>query len=598
MNDLRPLQFIRQGYERFLEAQQLRMSSNVDGLALLAVLGLLCGLLAGAVIIALRLTMELVADQYMPGGNVEGFENLSPRARFLLCVVGGLVIGLILRALKPKSTSMGVVHVIERLEYHQGHLPFKNAVLQFIIAALALLSGHSVGREGPSVHLGAASGSILARILRVPNNGVRILVASGVAAAIGAAFNTPLAGVIFAMEVVLMDYTVIGFTPVIIAAVSATSLTRIVFGDATAFAIPAFELTAVSEIPVIALMGVMIGCLSALFIQMTLFTTSLFMHQSIWLRTTLAGVITGSIAMYLPEVMGTGYDTVNHIFLAQFGLVAVLLLTLAKIVATASAIGLGIPAGLIGPTLFMGAAGGAAFGWATSLWMPDIASPGFYAILGMAAMMGATLQAPLAALIALLELTGTQAVILPGMIAVVMAALITRALFGKSSIYRHLMLVRGLDFRNSPMSKALRRIGVAKVMERNFVESSAVVSRAAAESLLQREPRWILLRSADRKRTASILPASDLASFLYQEADPDNPTVQPLEDEDDLDLSRIPALRQEASAVSIVATLYEADEKMRARDCQLLFVTGAHGAARHKIYGVVTREHIDNSYRL
>lgn len=594
MRQSRLLRFIRRGYGRFLEAQQVRMSSSFEGLPLLALLGLFCGLLAGGVIILFRLFMEGAANQILPGGNVENFEDLSRPARFGLCIAGGLLVGLLLHWLKPSSRNVGVVHVIERLDYHQGYLPLKNAVVQFIAASISLISGHSVGREGPSVHLGATSGSVLGRMLRVPNNGVRILVGSGVAAAIAAAFNTPLAGVIFAMEVVIMDYTVIGFTPVIIAAVSATSLTRLTFGDATAFIIPPFDINSVQEIPLVALMGALIGCVSALFIQVTLFTSSLFVNQAIWMRTLLAGLITGTVALLIPQIMGTGYDTVNHMLLAQIGLTGVILLTCAKLLTTATAIGLGIPAGLIGPTLFIGAAAGGTFGWAASGVFQDLASPGFYAMLGMAAMMAATLQAPLAALISLLELTGNQAVILPGMIAVVMAALVTRVVFGKSSIYRHLMLTRGLDYRNTPMSKALRRIGVASVMERDLIRQTRHVTRAQAEKLLKREPRWILLTDFEDQRKTSILPATDLARYLSQQHTETTPT-----DTDDhrIDLLKIPAKRLDASAITIIATLQEAHERMQADDCEVLYITGAHGASKKRIYGLVTREHVESSYR-
>ena len=446
------IHFVSTGYDRFREAQQVRMSSNFDGLPLLALLGLICGIVSGGVIIAFRLAMQSGGDLILPAGNIEGFEALSKEARLFLCVAGGLIVGLLLHSLKDKSRTVGVVHVLERLDYHQGYLPIKNAVVQFVSATISLLSGHSVGREGPSVHLGATGGSILGRILQVPNNSVRILVGCGVAAAISAAFNTPLAGVIFAMEVVIMDYTVIGFTPVIISAVSATTLTRVLLGDDQAIMAPIYDLNFIYEIPLVALMGAMIGCISAAFIQMTMFTSSLFVDTAIWIRTTLAGVITGLIAMLIPEVMGTGYDTVNHVIFAQIGLAGVLLLTLAKLLTTSTAIGLGIPAGLIGPTLFIGAVAGSAFGLFATNFVPGIAGAGFYAMLGMAAMMAATLQAPLAALIYLLELTSNQAVILPGMTAVITASLVTRVVFGKSSIYRHLMLARGLDYRNTPMS--------------------------------------------------------------------------------------------------------------------------------------------------
>jgi len=215
------LLFINRGYNRFIEAQQVRMSSSVEGLPLLAALGLVCGLLSGGLIILFRLVMEGAANEWLPNGSIERFEELSGLDRLALCTAGGLIVGLILHKLKPNNRGVGVVHVLERLDYHRGYLPMKNAIVQFVTATISLLSGQSVGREGPSVHLGAAAGSALGRSLHVPNNSIRILVGCGVAAAIAAAFNTPLAGVIFAMEVVIMDYTVVGFTPVILASISA-----------------------------------------------------------------------------------------------------------------------------------------------------------------------------------------------------------------------------------------------------------------------------------------------------------------------------------------------------------------------------------------
>lgn len=589
----RPLAFLRRGYERFLEAQQVRMSSNFEGLPLLALLGLLSGVVAGGLIIIFRLALESTAEQLLPNGDIGGFESLSGLSRILLCVGGGLLVGLILHCLKPKNRSVGVVHVIERLDYHQGHLPLKNAVVQFFTAGIALISGHSIGREGPSIHLGAAAGSGLGRMLHVPNNSVRILVGAGVAAAIAAAFNTPLAGVIFAMEVVIMEYTVIGFTPVIIAAVSATTLTRIVVGDDSAITVPLLELNSVQEIPIVALMGAIIGCLAAVFIQITLFTSSLFSRQVIWVRTMLAGAITGSIALSLPEIMGTGYDTVDNILIMQVGLGTVVLLTFAKIVTTATAIGLGIPAGLIGPTLFIGASAGGAIGAAAAIINPDIAGSGVYAMLGMAAMMAATLQAPLAALIYLLELSGNQTIILPGMTAVVTASLVTRIVFGKSSIYSHLMLSQGLDYRNSPLSKALRRIGVASVMDRNIIQQPCTISRQQAEDLLKLEPRWLLLCDELDQRKTSLLPATDLARHLN-----DLDTNPGQAGSPELDLLKIPAKRLDTAPVTIVATLQEAHEKMESEQCTVLYITGAHGESKKRIYGVISREHIESSYRV
>lgn len=569
------------------------MSSQFEGLPLLAILGLICGTFAGGLVVVFRLVIENVAFHWLPNASAENFEDLSRLDRFILCAAGGLIVGVILHFLNVKQRNVGVVHVLERLDYHQGRLPFSNAVIQFITACLCLLSGQSVGREGPSVHLGATAGSILGRSLRVPNNSVRVLIGCGVAAAIAAAFNTPLAGVIFAMEVVIMEYTVIGFTPVIIAAVSATTLTRLTFGDDIALSIPDLNFNSLQELPMVALMGALIGCLAAAFIQLTLLINSVFIKQVIWIRTTIAGVITGLIAITLPQVMGTGYDTVDSILLLQISTTTIVVLVIAKTITTAAAIGLGMPAGLIGPTLFIGATAGGAIGLSIASVSTSTAGVAFYATLGMAAMMAATLQAPLAALIYLLELTANQAIILPGMTAVITASLVTRVVFGKSSIYRHLMLVKGLDYRNSPLSKALRRIGVASVMERNIIQQQRFVTPVEAEALLQNEPRWILLTDEEDHRKNSLLPATDLARHLNEIG------VQIQSEQDkQLDLFRIPAKRYNTAAITIIATLQEAHEKMESEQCDLLFIQGAHGNSKQRIYGVITREHIESSYRI
>ena len=163
-------------------------------------LAIATGLVASLVIILFRLFIDYGQVLLFPTGEIESFGDLPWHWVLGLPIAGGLLIGLLLSGLSPESRNTGVVHVIERLASYEGRLPWKNAVRQFFGAGIALISGHSVGREGPSVHLGAASGSLLATGLELPNNSVRILVASGTAAAIAASFNTPIAGVIFAME--------------------------------------------------------------------------------------------------------------------------------------------------------------------------------------------------------------------------------------------------------------------------------------------------------------------------------------------------------------------------------------------------------------
>jgi H+/Cl- antiporter ClcA len=253
-------------WNQWLDKLGMRVS-RLDALPQLSLLAIPVGLLSGGIIIAFRMLVESTQAVLLPGGEIENYEALSPVLRLILPTAGGLLIGLVWQYLKPGVRDVGIIHVMERLAYHQGRLPLRNALAQFFGAALSIISGHSVGREGPSVHLGAASGSQLGQWLRLPNNSNRTLVACGIAAAIGASFNTPLAGVIFAMEVVMMEYSLASFAPVILAAVSATTLTQAVYGAMPAFTIPTtLHLGSLLELPYVVLMGMVLGSLAALFI--------------------------------------------------------------------------------------------------------------------------------------------------------------------------------------------------------------------------------------------------------------------------------------------------------------------------------------------
>ncbi len=579
-------------YQEFVDEQRVRMAGSYDGLLQLSFLAIICGIVSGGVIVLFRWCIENGAGIFTGEPTGEGFESLSILARFSLVLIGSILVGIFLHFLAPRDRNLGVVHVIERLTYHQGYLPIRNAVVQFIGAVIALASGQSMGREGPGVHLGATAGSALGRSLEVPNNSTRTLVGCGVAAAISAGFNTPLAGIIFAMEVVMMEYTIIGFTPVIISAVSATTLCRAVFGDSPAFSVPPFEWTSMTELPYVAILGFAIGCLSAGFTHSTLYMSSLLTDRPIWLRCGLAGLIVGLIAIVAPEVMGIGYDTVNLVLLGQISFSTLALILVAKTVATACAAGLGIPGGLIGANLFMGACAGSLIALAAQTVKPDLAYSGFYAMLGMGAMMGATLQAPLAALMALLELTANQSIILPGMICIIFATLSERLIFKKPSIYRLLMIAKGLDFRNSPVAQALRRIGVASVMDRNLVQQPEEIDFEKAESILKLQPRWLMVLTENQQ--ASLISATDLSAHLAELRADSEENGEHLPET--VNLLTFPAKRNIASRITTIDTMQEAYERMESEGVDHLFVSGAYGKTQEKIYGVITEEHIEKSY--
>ena len=555
----------------------------VDALPQLALFGVVSGLLSGAVIILFRLVVDIGAETLFPMDTSEAYESIPPLWRFVIAVLGGLVVGVLFQLTGAGSRHVGVVHVMERLNYHQGHLPLRNAIMQFAGAALSIVFGHSVGREGPNIHLGATSGSLLGQRLGLPNNSVRTLVGCGVAAAIAAGFNTPLAGVIFAMEVVLMEYTIIGFVPIILAAVSATALTRLVYGEDALFIVAAQQWHTVDEFLYVLALGVAVGALAAAFIRLTLWISRLTRNLDIWVRLLLAGAIVGLIAVPVPQVMGIGYDTLNSALLGELALLTLAMIVVGKLLATSACIGLGSPGGLIGPALLIGAAaGGLLEAFATATFGAGIFSSS-YAIFGMGAMMAATLQAPLAALLALLEMTADPNLIMPGMIAVVSAVLVTRVVFRCPSIYQLVLQSQGLDYHNDPVSQTLRRIGIVRAMDRKFARAPANISRAEATTLLQQSPHWVLVSDGDD--VVALLLAADLDRYIS-----DN------QDDGAIDLLEIPATRKDVSRANVVASLQDALELLDKSGKGALYVTGAKGRGQQRVYGVLTREDIERSY--
>ncbi|MES9900268.1 MAG: chloride channel protein [Sedimenticola sp.] len=566
--------------------EQLRLHlSRPDALIQLALLGLITGLLAGGIIVLFRVIVEAAQLGLLPGSHAESFETLPAWARLLLPLLGGLVIGLAFTWRSKGFSVLGVAGVMERMAYHQGYLTLRAFMQQFFGAAVALISGHSVGREGPHIFLGAASGSLLGQYLTLPNNSIRTMVGCGTAAGIAASFNTPLAGVIFALEVVMQEYTVASFIPVILSAVSATVVSVAVFGSAPAFTIPVLQLGSLSEIPLLILLGLAVGALSSLFIHLLEKTAEYSKEIPFWIRCGLAGLIVGLLALATPQVMGVGYDTVNAALLGEIGISLLLLVLAAKVLATVASIGLGIPGGNIGPVLFIGACLGSAVGLLLNqVSGGGLVDVGLYALLGMGAMMGASLQAPLAALTAMMELTYSPQIIMPGMLVIVVASLTASELFRKESLFVSMLKSAGMDYDANPVLQALRRIGVAGVMQKSFARLPRNAGRQQAEEVLAAGPEWILVDGEEAPVT--LLSAVDLARQLQED-----------ETLDEVDLIAMPGKRFDVASVHLQANLQEAIERLDQQGVGALYVERMTAPGIHRIYGVLTREHVESAYK-
>ncbi|MCL7744813.1 chloride channel protein [Guyparkeria hydrothermalis] len=498
---------------RFIERLRLRLAQP-DALLQVTLLGLFAGLVAALMVVAFRLALEglQVYGLGLPGA--ERYESLPAEWRLLLPVGGALILGLAFHLLPIGMRNVGVGHVIIRFHRFGADLPWQNAIVQFFAGIWGLLIGLTGGREGPGIHLGAFGGSLIGHTLGLPNNSVRTLSGCGVAAAISAAFNTPLAGVIFALEVVIKQYTLASFLPVILASSMGALLATTVFGPEAVFNIEIHQQMSFWEVPTLLGLGLVIGAMAAGYIQIIEGTIARSWKWPVWARFTAAGVATGIVGFWVPEVLGIGYDTTDLVAAAELTLGALLVVALAKWLLASVTVGLGLPVGTIAPILMIGAMVGGTLG--SLLYHLDqipLADVAFYTVLGMGAMMGATLQAPLAALAAVLELTSDTGAILPAMITIVVSGLVSRMVFGKDALYDAMLRANDQQMPGPSLWFNGDNIGVSSIIERRVAEVTCPCNLARFEQALEDKPAWIVLRDEERNAMGVIRYAPARAAY-------------------------------------------------------------------------------------
>jgi hypothetical protein len=383
------------------------------------------------------------------------------------------------------------------------------------------------------------------------------------------------------MEVVMMEYSISGFIPVILAAVAGTTINQLVFGSGSVFHPPQGGLRSLLELPVIALAGLVIATFAAVFIRMQAFSSELSLNKPVIVRFALAGLLAGSVAIFAPEIMGVGYDTIDSALAGHMGLWLLFGILTAKLVVTAVSLGVGIPGGVIGPLLYMGACIGGIVGIVANQLMPNEASEvGFYVILGMGAMMGAALNAPLAAMVAILELTYNPQIIFPSMLMTVVACLGTKWLFGCDGLFQTLLAVQGKKNNMAPNEQLLSRSGVRSLLDKHIRITENAITYGDAQQLLAHHPHWIVLREQKL-----LLNPSDLA--LYLSENPATPDTL-------LDLLTIPARRLDMIELDDRTNLYQALLSMNQAQVDAAYVpiTSKPGL------GIITRTRLDNYYKL
>ncbi len=452
----------------------LRRSAN----SALIALALVVGVAAGFGAIAFRWLVETMTLIFSGHADYAAVTDHAPNPLVpwlggffvvLAPAVGGLIYGPIIHRWAREARGHGVPEVMYAINKRGGRIPAKVAFVKALASAITIGSGGSVGREGPIVQIGSAVGSSLARAVRLNESQVRLLVACGAAGGIAATFNAPIAGVFFAMELLLVNFAARTFAAVVLSSVTASVIARGFLGDEAFLVLPEFHVGHIYEYALYAILGLLAALVAIGF------TKVLYWFEDVadkiwrgpeWLRPAVGGLLLGLLLLVLPQMYGVGYPVLENAVMGEYLIGFLVVLLLAKVVATSLTIAIGGSGGVFAPSLFLGAMLGSAFGQGLDALLPGAGiNPGAYALVGMAAVFGGASRAPITAVIILFELTGEYSIILPLLLAVVISTMIATKL-SKESVYTAKLRRRGVDLTSRPGTVALAGLSVSSLMRK------------------------------------------------------------------------------------------------------------------------------------
>lgn len=425
------------------------------------------GALTGLVSIAFARLIELV--QWVAIGAPELASYVVPylpRWRIVLVpAVGGLLVGLVGRYLSSEVRGHGVPEVMEAVALRGGRMRRRVAFTKSLASALTIGTGGSVGREGPIVQIGAAVGSGIGQFLSLPSDQLRALAAAGAAGGIAAAFNAPIAGTFFALEVIARNFSARTFGPVVLCAVFATLVSRFHFGDDPAFIVPPFQMGSAWETPLAAGLGVFCGLVAVAFCKVLAALERVFAKLPLpfVVKPALGGLLVGGLILVSPHLYGVGYETMDSTLSGSLPWHELALLLVLKPLATSLTLASGGSGGVFLPSLYLGGLAGGLFGAGVLAVLPGVGtSSGAWALVGMAGVLAGTSHAPVTAVLLAFELTHSYDVMLPVMLAAALATLVARSL-ARDSIYTEKLRQRGIDI-DRREDLALRSVSAGEVM--------------------------------------------------------------------------------------------------------------------------------------
>jgi len=444
--------------------------------------------------------------------------GLGRSAVIFIPALGGLLVGPMIARFAPEARGHGVPEVMTAVATRGGIIKARVAVVKILASAVTIGTGGSAGQEGPMVQIGAASASALAQRLKVPASHMRTLVACGAAGGLAAVFNAPIGGAMFALEVITGELTP-AFGAVILSSVSATAVSRGLFGNRPAFLVPQYNLVSTRELALYAVLGVLAGLASAAFIKLLYGLEHRVgrWHFPARYKPVVGGLLIGLMGRFLPEIFGTGYGAVEDAIWGRMLPTTLALLVVMKMAATSITLAFGGSGGVFGPSMFIGAMLGGAFGWAAHALFPEFAAgSGAYALVGMGAVVGGTSLAPLTAIVLLFEMTDDYRVILPAMGATVLSVMVVRLLIGES-IYTLRLRTENIPYYPNVELARAHALSVREAMRTDVPSVPPSATASAALALAARSRAAALPVVGDDQQVIGVVSLHALSEAVSSE---------------------------------------------------------------------------------
>jgi len=442
---------------------------------ILSLLAIMVGVAGGLGAIIFRAMIIFIQTIFFAGGTP--LNNTLGLIVIIIPAIGGLIVGLIVYYFAREAKGHGVPEVMEAVAMRGGNIRPRVAVIKTIASSLCIGSGGSTGREGPIIQIGAAVGSAIGQKLKLPPAGTKILLACGATAGIAATFNTPIAGVIFSIELILFELKTRSFIPLVISSVTGTIISRIFLGRQPAFTIPSYNFVSPYELLFYLLLGLFAGIVAVFFIKMMYGAESFFdkLQMKPYVKPVIGGLLVGLIGLFLPQLFGVGYETLSSVLneaLIGVSVFFLLILCIGKIIANSLTLGSGGSGGVFSPSLFIGAMLGGAFGIIVHTLYPSItATYGAYALVGMAALFAGMSRGTLTAIIIVFEMTLNYNIILPLMFACVVSDAVS-TLLSKETMYTKKLKMRGINIIHDMEAEVLSSVQVKDAMSEKVVTVS------------------------------------------------------------------------------------------------------------------------------